>query len=53
MRVSVSGEGLGNKQCWEGVGAAGGHFVWPVVAAVTSPYTLACSGRGTHVLTAI
>ena len=52
-RVSVSGEGLGNKQCWEGAGAVGGHLVWLIIAAVISPYTLACSGRGTHVPTAI
>ena len=38
MRVSVGG-GLGNKQRWKGVGAAGGHFKWPVMAAVTGPYT--------------
>ena len=33
------GGGLGNKRCWKGVGAEGGHFKWPVVAAVTGPYT--------------
>ena len=52
-RASVWGEGLGNKQHWEGIGAAGGHLEWPIVVAVTSPYTLACLGRGTHVLTTI
>ena len=53
MRVSVLGEGLGNKRCWEGAMAVGGHLVWLVTVAVTSPYTLACLGRESHVPTAI
>ena len=33
------GQGPGNKQRGEGVGAAGDHLEWSVVVAVTSPHT--------------
>ena len=45
------GGGLGDERCGEGIGAVGGHLVWSIAVAVTSPCTPA-QRVGLHVQTA-
>ena len=46
-----AGGGPGDERCGEGIRAAGGHLVWSVTVAVTSPCTPA-QRVGLHVQTA-